>query len=91
MYSAHSFLLVYFPIPILFPIKAYQSLTIINNSFDMHRPLPDALDVVECITGIVKLQINALMAMAQIQLTAVIIIRILNIQKSESKLGHDEG
>ncbi len=71
-------------------IKGEEASLLINNGLQVDRTGPDRVDIAHRVTGIVSLQINTLVAMAEVELTAVVIVAILDIDEGLTKVGEAE-
>ena len=68
-------------------IEGEEALLLIDNSLKEDGARPDLVDVAHRITGIVCFQINTLVAMAQVELAAVVVVAILDIDEGLTKVG----
>src|SRR5262249_16046562 len=71
-------------------VEGDQPLLVVHHRFEMYRPRPELMDIAHRVAGVVHLEVDALVTRAQIQLAAVVVVAVLDVDKRLAVVGEPE-
>src|SRR5262249_36526103 len=71
-------------------VKRQKGWPSIDTRLDMHRSRPEAVQVPQCVLGVVELQVDPEMVMVQVKLTSVPVVAVLDPNDRLAEVGQSE-